>query len=748
MQHFLKRTVAQLVKRKFQRHVPSKIGCIVPSTVRPSFNHTGVECKNLSTSLAISVDSDLEEKTERLLNHIYKGDTQGDSYTLIHYDKLMEEWSKQCNLYAAERTEDLLVALEKSYDDSFSQPLTKQASSYLIPNAISYNHVLHAYVLSDGGIRASLKCEEILNQMLERCRNVFSSKDTIEQRLPLPPEPLVTTFNTVMNAWAKSNDINAGIKAEMIFRKMEYWSFECRGNNANGYYKGADPNTRSLAIVVDAWANSRHEDSFERIIAIYEYALEKVLGIEGDEEDNDDDKKEGTIPLNTVFFNSVLHGLANCNGGIKAARKAQEIFTNMQNLNINGVLQRLINTNTRRFEADCDEDDDVETSPNIRTWSLLIKCWANAGEVSDDSDTEYAASSAEAILDQMEHLYKDGQDVKPNSYAFASCIKAWAECASETGAMRAVSVLERMEKLYKVSQEEELRPTNMHYNTCLSALCKVRSEQCINQARNLLERMCVDGTADAVSFNTVMMGYLNFDSTTALQNIESLSDEMQTANISPDSTTFNVMIDAWRKGGHPSAIAKVIKVLDNMIDLSKKDSSIVPTTSTFTLVLNTISSSNLDEKVEPARKIFHDMITLHESRFDDKVKPDVRLFSAFMTCCANQGGAPERKRAALKIALHTYEHMCKSPEYGTPNTYIYGNLMKAVGRLASNPEEKSRLLEHIFNCCIDEGQLSRVTLNVFRKWATQKLQMKVLGNRREIQPSWSRNIREQDRPRA
>jgi hypothetical protein len=709
--------------------------------VPASFNYTWAGYRHFSAH-PTSVDPDLEEKTEGLLNHVYQGSSQG-SYTLVHYDRLMEEWSKQCNLYAAERAEDLLVALEKSYDDSVSHSLNKQSSSYLMPNAISYNHVLQAYVLSDGGIRACLKCEEILDQMLERCRNVLAFKDTID-RVPLPPEPLVTTFNTVMNAWAKSNDINAGIKAEVIFRKMEYWNFECRANdNISDHYKGAEPNTRSLAIVVDAWANSRHQDSFERIIAIYEHALEKVLGIAKEKDDEVDDSSKEVIPLNTVFFNSVLHGLANCNGGIEAAEKAQEIFSTMQNLNCNGSLQRLIQSDTiERFEDDCD----VETSPNTRTWSLLIKCWANAGEVSDGPNAEYAASRAESILEQMEDLYKAGQDVKPNSYAFASCIKAWAECASETGAMRAVSVLERMEKIYKDTKEEELQPTNMHYNTCLSALCKVNSDTCMNHARHLLRRMCVDGIADAVSFNTVMMGYLDFDSKSALQNIESLSDEMQTANISPDSATFNVMIDAWRKCGHPSTIAKVINVLDYMIHLSKKDSNIVPTTSTFTLVLNTISSSNLDEKVEPARKIFHDMVSLHESRFDDKLKPDVRVFSAFISCCANQGGPSERKRAALKIALHTYEHMCKSPEYVSPNSYIYGNLMKAVGRLASNPDEKVRLLEHLFKRCIAEGQLSRVTLNVFRKWASQKLQNKLLGDGKEIHPEWSRHVREQDRP--
>jgi hypothetical protein len=150
MQNFFTRTASQLlVKRSLQRHVPSKIDRILrPSTLRAPFECAGGGYKHFSAQ-PISVDLHLEEKTEGLLNHIYKG-SQG-SYTLIHYDRAMEEWSKQCNIHAAERAEDLLVALEKSYDEATSQCSTQQTSSYLMPNAVSYNHVLQAYVLSNGG---------------------------------------------------------------------------------------------------------------------------------------------------------------------------------------------------------------------------------------------------------------------------------------------------------------------------------------------------------------------------------------------------------------------------------------------------------------------------------------------------------------------------------------------------------------------------------------------------------------------
>ena len=684
----------------------------------------------------MSTKSTLEQRTEDLLNQISEG-TDG-TFTLMDFDAAMEGWSKRLSPGSAEKAEQLLVALEKNYDDRCRSSSGK-GKSHLVPNAISYNHVLHAYAQSNGGTKAVRTCEDILDRMLYRCKQVQDDRVQVSKTL-LPPEPLVTTFNSAMNVWAKSKDSSSGMKAEQIFRKMERWNFDCVNNLVNKSYIGVKPTTRSLAIFVDAWANSKHEKTFERILAIFQHALDKVVDASTEVR-----YESGTsvIPLNTVFFNSVLNALANSDRGREAAEKAEEVFSTMEKLNDDGVLQMIVNN----FAEESFDEAVNETRANSRTLSLLLKCWTNSVKNASKDDAEDAASRSEAILGLMEERYKAGQDTKPNDITYTSCIQAWAECSSALGAGRAMNVLERLEELHDTG-DEELQPNTIHYNVCLSALCKVKDVKSLNRARDLLRKMVLMEIADIVSYNTLMGGYLNCNPANAYEHIEPLFDEMQTRNIVPDTITFNIMMDAVRKSNRQDAVDHVLKILHRMVDLSKSDEEFTPSTMSFTVALNAINASQIDEKVEPARKIFHEMLSLHEGRNDDQMKPDVRVFSAFISTCANQGGTPERKRAALKLALGTYEQLCQKPEYGMPNSFVYGSLLKAVGRLSSDQRERARLLEHIFKKCIQDGHLSRVNLNAFLRGATRQLETKLLGNLPEekIPFEWYRNVKKHDRP--
>ena len=715
---------------------------------RPIQNyHLGFDRHSFSTQATEPQSPDsLEARTAKLLNYltINDGSDNQGGITLVHFDQAMEEWSRQGNPESAQRAEELLSVLEQNYDRILSNP---QYSTTLVPNAISYNHVLHAYAQSNGGTKAADKCEQILDRMLHRCR--LHNENNDGQKFTPAPEPLVTTFNTAMNAWSKSHGLNAGMKAEHIFRKMERWTHDC--NNGRGdihnpsVYQGVQPNTRSLAIVLDAWANSKHDDSFDRILATFYHAVDK-LNVDPDDEENNgmNTSRTPVVPLNTVVFNSVLHGLANSSRGREAAEKAQEVFTIMEELKENGTLHMQMYSH----RSDSLEEVNTETRPNTRTWSLLLKCWANAVKSTDKDGGESAASQAESILHQMEELYNNGENIKPNAVTYTSCINAWSKCSSETGARHALSILERMEEMYKATKDEELKPNAIHYNSCLSALCQGHSKETLEQAMQLLAKMQTIGMADAASFNTMMNVHLKRNATDAQNQIDSLYQQMQTLNIAPDSITFNTMMDSFSKTNQTDSIEKVTALLDHMIEQSQEDKSVTPTTVSFSIALNAIARSRVDEKAEPARKIFHQLISLHESRNDDINKPDIRSFAAFISACANQSGSDDRKRFALKLALGTFEQLCKKPEYGAPNSFIYGGLLKACGRLTADAKEKGRLLEHIFSKCREGGQVSRVTLDILLKSAPRPVKQKILGDLpgNKIPFEWYRNVKKHERP--
>jgi hypothetical protein len=684
------------------------------------------------SSLSISnineqqTSNDLELQVENVIEQLtYPGRNRDSRITLVHIDKLMESLSRLNSIDAAEQAELLLKCLESNYEKYSSRD-----EFLLIPNAISYNHVIHAYAVSNGGIKAADKCEELLDHMLKRCRHYV--ENTNDNRKP-PPEPLITTFNSVMNAIAKSNDENSGKRAESVFKKMEQWSFDCiehRKSLPNFPYNGVKPNSRSLAIVLDCWANAKSDESFDRAVTIFEHAIEKLSNYNNSENENG----SLVITVNIVMLNAVLKVLVSSRKGRIAAKKAEELVSTMKELHENGTLV------TKNSMLDPSDQEALLTNPNVRTYTLLLNCWANAVRGERDVD---CAQHAENILYEMEQLYQKGEDVMPNYVSYSTCLNAWSKIKSDVGGEHALKILDRLEEMYRITMSEDLKPNSILYNSCLNALCASQNRQLYENARDLLEKMENHGLANTTSYNTLMKWHVSNDPLKAYDAVSGLFSRMKDRDIIPDDVTYNTLIDACGKSNHEHISQRVVEILDEMMSLSKSNPNFHPTTVTFTTILNIISRSKTEEKVDPARKIFRQLLTIHETRDDDRVKPDIRCFSAFISACSNQGGSDERKRVALKTAIGTYEQLCKQAEYGKPNSFIYGGLMKCCGRLTNDGAERERLLSYLFNKCKSEGQVNKSVIQILIKSCSKESRIKILGP--DIEPNrfpreWSANI--------
>lgn len=679
-----------------------------------------------SLSYSQQKNEDLVTEVENVIDQLSFPDRYQDSQiTLMHVDKLMESLSSLNSIHGAEQVEHLLKCLENNYDKH-----TSNDDFLLIPNAISYNHVIHAYAVSKGGTKAANKCEEILDRMLKRCRYYLENGN--KNRKP-PPEPLITTFNSVMNAIAKSDDENSGKRAEGIFRKMEQWSSDCiefKRTLPSFPYNGVTPNSRSLAIVLDCWANAKSDESFDRAVTIFEHAIEKLSNYSTNEKEYD----SVVIPINIVVLNAVLKVLVNSKKGRIAAEKAEELVSTMNELHENGTLV------TKNCMLDPSDEENLLTNPNVRTYTLLLNCWANAVRSEKDVD---CAQHAENILYKMEQLYQKGEDLMPNFVTYSTCVNAWSKIKSDEGGLHALEILKRLEDMYNITRNEDLKPNSIFYNTCLNALCVSQNHHLFNDAMNLLDEMERNGLVDTTSYNTLMKWHVSNDPTKAYDAASELLIRMKDRNIIPDDVTYNTLIDACGKSNNENISWKAVELLDEMLSLSDSNPNIHPTTVTFTTVLNIISRSKSEEKVDPARKIFRQLLTIHESRNDDRVKPDIRCFSAFIGACSNQGGSDERKRVALKTAIGTFEQLCKQPEYGKANSFIYGGLIKCCGRLTTSAAEKERLLTYLFNKCKSEGQVNKSVIQILIKSCPKESRMKILGP--DIEPhrfprEWSANI--------
>lgn len=103
--------------------------------------------------------------------------------------------------------------------------------------------------------------------------------------------------------------------------------------------------------------------------------------------------------------------------------------------------------------------------PNIRTYSSVIDAWSR-------STLPLAARRAQAILDEMEKLWKETGDtsIQPNTVTYCSVINAHARSRDMTNkASAALQVLKRMQNVYESGINYNAKPTIVAYNSVLNA---------------------------------------------------------------------------------------------------------------------------------------------------------------------------------------------------------------------------------------------------------------------------------------
>ena len=785
------------------------------NSVKRHFDNSHIPLASSSFTL-----DELRSETDRLLQSLPISSSDDRYLNLAklsknEFDNVMEAWSQfyekkidqdhqifnkiQSNekqndsshhrMYAAEQAEMLLQSLENNYDrlynlnsnnDKFNRISTKGKA--LIPTAISYNYVIHAYATSSGGVEAADKAQAILERMLCRCRDYLetnSGKNKCYFPLPPPPpEPTSVTFNSVLNAQAKSQETDAGHRAEAVFSIMERWSYIVQQQKEQwsqlGYIGVASPNVRSLCTVIDSWSNNKEKVASDRAIAMLESILERTNRENGTQDHCDNYKFSSTKDLdsklaglkrvtniciqpNIILFNSVLKTLSKSNEGCSAAEKAENVLVTLNNL-----ADSLALGGKDEIDDDDDDDDDDNNksfSPNTRTLTLVMECWTNSVNSTDsEEEKDFAAKKAEAVLCKMITLYKQGNNVKPNFFSFTSCITALSKCQNVRSAERGESILNMMLDLYSETKDEDFKPSTVTFNTCLSAHARSDHPQSVKRAESLLAKLELYGRSDIISYNTLMNAYSKGKGGVDASNKAMvLLEKMKKEGPKPDRITYNSILGSLVKSNETAAIEKANSILEHMIQsFQVTNSTTKACVTSFTTTLNVYAKSSEASKVEGAHIIYQKLFELHKSFDDAALIPDVNFFTAFLNVCANEYGTPNQRRMGLRLALQAFEDLKQTVSYGLPNQFTYGLLMKACRRLAKDERERTRLLENVFKQCSRAGMVSNTNLNHFLQGASHSVKKRhfvdctgggIGKNERYLIPvSWCYKVRRIDRP--
>jgi len=649
---------------------------------------------------------DVNEITEALLNYNPKEDKATkqlkDFHVAIHsWAKFLSDLQEiqmgsshiHSAMEAGEKAEALLIKLEHCAEDTYST---------LTPTVVTYNNVMHVWAKAAQyiGNVAAVKAEEILIKMMSKCNNLPHEKTNARNRRraasPQPPYPTITSVNTVIDAYAKGGELDAGENAERVLKSIDTW------NRKEKFL--IIPNAHSFSSVIEAHAHSgRGIAAANRAQAILDEMLffhsNKILLL---------NSTSCTNPIpNTTVFNSVLSAYANSGQGIVAAERAEQLLESM--------LQR-----------------NNDTPPTTVSFSLVIDCWAKAKQ-------DVSPHRAEKLLRRMEDLYKEGFDTKPNKFIFTSIINTWVESNDPLCAEKADALLEKMLTLYEKTNDAEYAPSIITFNVVLKAWSS-KSSKCqssINRIFDILRQMKelsrqkVNSNSimpDIISYNTVLSALARRGGQeAALRSLEIFAEVENSSQLEPDINTFNSVLNCLAKSGETSAHLEVSSFLNAMEERALRDeTAILPDRISYTTLIDALSRSKLPNQGLQARDVLNQMFDLHR-RGRSNVHPDVYTFTSVLQVFAKTKGRRNIRRDALRQAIQTFEELQRQPHV-QPNSLTYETMLNAISALSSEPDERDRFFEHIFNQCSERGLLNQQLLDIFQNVAGKDLCNNLFGN--------------------
>jgi hypothetical protein len=181
-----------------------------------------------------------------------------------------------------------------------NQDLSGLCENSVLPNVKSYNNIINAWCHTETE-DAPERAEFILKALLLR-----RSKHSMEDRDIITSHPLVSTirpdivtFNLVLNAWAKSCQLQSGERAERLLNFMT--------NHASGENKfipinhmkvsmndlDIEPDVISYNSTMNAWSKCGHENAVYRA----ENVLNRLI---------DEYKKTGKVVPNSISFSTPM----------------------------------------------------------------------------------------------------------------------------------------------------------------------------------------------------------------------------------------------------------------------------------------------------------------------------------------------------------------------------------------------------------------------------------------------------------
>ena len=448
---------------------------------------------------------------------------------------------------------DPTTSTTSTYDDTEIKPQTQQSSSSsrFAPTLKTFNIVLTCWARS-GALNAGMRAQQLVERMHQLDHEIWMDERSLvswmdawtHSRHPQAPEQVqsllqvpsllhralaaasnnegdntslfrnvkldVAVFNATINAWVQSQrGRDAAIKGENVLRLLVQWYQTCNNNENDNKSTVSDqhfgPNTRTYAMIVDAWAHCSNTSGTN-------------------DRRNNDNSRDG--PADST------------DGGEAAAQRAQDILEQMY----------------ERYRIG--NNSEAHVKPNAIVVTTAIAAWARSAE-----RVPYAPERAEQLWQNLYQLYQESggsdQELAPQVETGNAVLTAWARsyrtCDDSIEGARAA--LLRFQSLGLVDLTS--------YNTVLDALSRKgrghearhlldwleqQQEKPSEAQANLGSPSAIDLTPDLISYNSVLAAIarstdglttIGFDAEELLRTMERLSStDTRRANLRPDKRSY------------------------------------------------------------------------------------------------------------------------------------------------------------------------------------------------------------------
>mmetsp|Transcript_9028 Transcript_9028/g.8611 ORF Transcript_9028/g.8611 Transcript_9028/m.8611 type:complete len:706 (-) Transcript_9028:112-2229(-) len=373
-------------------------------------------------------DSSTSDETAAVNTVIMKPD-------MITYTSLIEAWAST----DYEKAEALVEKLIQSYvsSSSFKDDGTvlheEQRPTVRLANCLMHAHAKTTATIMEEAMRLKSYDEEQKKRKFQIQRTAWKHarqahsilrrwKELYEEHDHADFQPDVTSYTTVMDAYAKCAQIEAVKEAEKLLKEIEDL------HAAHPKNPSLQPNTKTYTTMITAWSRTNVDQSSRKAQGILERMKEMS-------------KQSGSlVKPNTRTFTSVISSWARSNDPTKAGR-ALKLLKEMQDT------------------ADSNKDGE-DIRPTTFTYNAVLDACAKTR--GSNEQLSHALKIAFAIHKSMIfHSKKGNGSVTPNHITYATLFKTTHKLIPESGGERNSIVKALFENAKRAGQIDRYVITNL-----------------------------------------------------------------------------------------------------------------------------------------------------------------------------------------------------------------------------------------------------------------------------------------------